>query len=141
MRGWGGSPAGIVITTPPAETWLRVVSVVGGMACSLMMFWTLSSLGRNLTDTVVAREHATLRVEVGRRLERAVFGVAGAGPEDVIGIPLARRTHGVGHWRRLLVDRTGLAIGSIPKASARRWPCISCGIMRREKPLSWYARA
>ena len=30
------------------------------MFCSLLMYWTLSSLGKNLTDTVVTRNNAVL---------------------------------------------------------------------------------
>jgi protein-S-isoprenylcysteine O-methyltransferase Ste14 len=40
--------------------WLRWVGVVSGMLSSLLMYWTLSSLGKNLTDTVVTRREATL---------------------------------------------------------------------------------
>lgn len=31
-----------------------------GAFCPLLMYWTLSSLGKNLTDTVVTRAEATL---------------------------------------------------------------------------------
>jgi protein-S-isoprenylcysteine O-methyltransferase Ste14 len=40
--------------------WLRWSGVVSGVLCSLLMYWTLSSLGKNLTDTVVTRAQATL---------------------------------------------------------------------------------
>ncbi|QDU93708.1 methyltransferase family protein [Lignipirellula cremea] len=44
----------------PVPVWLRWTGVVSGALCSLLMWWTLSSLGKNLTDTVVTRAKATL---------------------------------------------------------------------------------
>ena len=44
----------------PLPDWVRWGGVVAGVFCSLLMYWTLSSLGRNLTDTVVTRKEATL---------------------------------------------------------------------------------
>jgi protein-S-isoprenylcysteine O-methyltransferase Ste14 len=44
----------------PLPDWVRWVGVVTGTLCSLLMYWTLSSLGKNLTDTVVTRKEATL---------------------------------------------------------------------------------
>ncbi|QDU94113.1 methyltransferase family protein [Lignipirellula cremea] len=44
----------------PVPMWLRWIGVVSGALCSLLMWWTLSSLGKNLTDTVVTRAEATL---------------------------------------------------------------------------------
>jgi len=44
--------------------WVRWGGAVAGALCSLLMYWTLSSLGKNLTDTVVTRKEATL-VTVG----------------------------------------------------------------------------
>jgi protein-S-isoprenylcysteine O-methyltransferase Ste14 len=41
----------------PAVRWFGVVT---GAGCSLLMYWTLSSLGKNLTDTVVTRAEASL---------------------------------------------------------------------------------
>jgi protein-S-isoprenylcysteine O-methyltransferase Ste14 len=45
--------------TMPLPTWLRWTGVVTGALCSLPMYWTLSSLGKNLTDTVVTRAMQT----------------------------------------------------------------------------------
>ena len=39
---------------------IRYGAIVAGSLCSLLMWWTLSSLGKNLTDTVVTRSAATL---------------------------------------------------------------------------------
>jgi protein-S-isoprenylcysteine O-methyltransferase Ste14 len=44
----------------PLPSWLRWCGVITGALCSLLMYWTLSSLGKNLTDTVVTRAEATL---------------------------------------------------------------------------------
>lgn len=44
----------------PLPRWLRWTGVISGDLCSLLMYWTLSSLGKNLTDTVVTRAEATL---------------------------------------------------------------------------------
>jgi protein-S-isoprenylcysteine O-methyltransferase Ste14 len=44
----------------PLPEWLRWLAVAAGALCSLLMYWTLSSLGRNLTDTVVTRANAHL---------------------------------------------------------------------------------
>jgi protein-S-isoprenylcysteine O-methyltransferase Ste14 len=40
--------------------WLRWSGFGVGVVCWFLMYWTLSNLGRNLTDTVVRRSHATL---------------------------------------------------------------------------------
>jgi protein-S-isoprenylcysteine O-methyltransferase Ste14 len=44
----------------PLPLWLRWFGAVAGGSCSLLMYWTLASLGKNLTDTVVTRAEATL---------------------------------------------------------------------------------
>jgi protein-S-isoprenylcysteine O-methyltransferase Ste14 len=44
----------------PLPLWLRWLGVVTGALCSLLMYWTLSTLGKNLTDTVVTRADAEL---------------------------------------------------------------------------------
>jgi protein-S-isoprenylcysteine O-methyltransferase Ste14 len=53
-------PASVQWASIPLPSWLRWCGVVAGGACSLLMYWTLSSLGRNLTDTVVTRANAVL---------------------------------------------------------------------------------
>jgi protein-S-isoprenylcysteine O-methyltransferase Ste14 len=40
--------------------WLRWSGLVVGAPCWFLMYWTLSNLGKNLTDTVVRRANATL---------------------------------------------------------------------------------
>src|SRR5688572_4724482 len=53
-------PAYFQWASMPLPMWLRWTGVVTGVLCSLLMYWTLSSLGKNLTDTVVTRSEATL---------------------------------------------------------------------------------
>lgn len=58
--------------------WIRWVGVVTGALCSLQMYWTLSSLGKNLTDTVVTRKEATLVTNGPYRWVRHPFYVTAA---------------------------------------------------------------
>lgn len=53
-------PTSLQWAAVPLPTWLRWFGVVTGTLCLLLMYWTLSSLGKNLTDTVVTRAKATL---------------------------------------------------------------------------------
>jgi protein-S-isoprenylcysteine O-methyltransferase Ste14 len=54
------SPASVQWAAIPLPTWLRWIGAFTGALCSLLMYWTLKSLGKNLTDTVVTRKNATL---------------------------------------------------------------------------------
>ena len=57
---WIISPQSVqwaAIPLAPAARWGGAVS---GAVCSLLMYWTLQSLGKNLTDTVAIRTAATL---------------------------------------------------------------------------------
>jgi len=47
-------------TAMPLPNWLRWIGVISGALCVVLMYWALSSLGKNLTDTVVTRAAATL---------------------------------------------------------------------------------
>lgn len=62
----------------PLPEWLRWTGVVTGVLCSLLMYWTLSSLGKNLTDTVVTRSGATLVTNGPYRWVRHPFYVTAA---------------------------------------------------------------
>ena len=44
----------------PLPLWLRWSGVAGGAACLGFLWWTLTNLGKNLTDTVVTRSNAVL---------------------------------------------------------------------------------
>ena len=54
------TPASFQWASIPLHPGVRWFGVVMGVSCSLLMYWTLSSLGKNLTDTVVTRAEATL---------------------------------------------------------------------------------
>ena len=62
----------------PLPPWLRWLGVVTGALCSLLMYWTLSSLGKNLTDTVVTRAEAKLMTHGPYRWVRHPFYVTAA---------------------------------------------------------------
>jgi protein-S-isoprenylcysteine O-methyltransferase Ste14 len=56
------------LISPPSVQWamiaipipIRWCGAVAGLFSSVLMYWTLSNLGKNLTDTVVTRANATL---------------------------------------------------------------------------------
>ncbi len=57
---WSINPASMAWAKLPLPTWIRWVGV--GLCCcsGLLLVWTFSNLGRNLTDTVVTRKEHTL---------------------------------------------------------------------------------
>ena len=71
-------PAAFQWAAFPLPLWARWIGVVSGMLCSLLMYWTLSSLGKNLTDTVVTRKDATLVTHGPYRWVRHPFYVTAA---------------------------------------------------------------
>lgn len=62
----------------PLPTWVRWIGVGSGACCSILMYWTLSSLGKNLTDTVVTRAEASLVTHGPYRWVRHPFYVTAA---------------------------------------------------------------
>lgn len=72
------SPASVRWAAFPLPVAVRWIGVVLGIACSLLMYWTLSSLGKNLTDTVVTRTGATLVTHGPYRWVRHPFYVTAA---------------------------------------------------------------
>jgi protein-S-isoprenylcysteine O-methyltransferase Ste14 len=54
------------------------MGVAGGVTCAVLMYWTLKSLGRNLTDTVATRQNATLVTNGFYRWVRHPFYVTAA---------------------------------------------------------------
>jgi protein-S-isoprenylcysteine O-methyltransferase Ste14 len=72
------SPASVHWAAVPLPASVRWFGVVTGALCSLLMYWTLSSLGRNLTDTVVTRAQATLVTHGPYRWVRHPFYVTAA---------------------------------------------------------------
>jgi len=52
--------ANLAFSAVPLPDWLRWAGVGVGCMTLYLLFWTLQSLGKNLTDTVVTRTHHTL---------------------------------------------------------------------------------
>ena len=72
------APAAIQTCRFPLPDPIRYGAIVAGSACSLLMWWTLASLGKNLTDTVVTRSTATLVTSGPYRWVRHPFYVTAA---------------------------------------------------------------
>jgi protein-S-isoprenylcysteine O-methyltransferase Ste14 len=72
------SPSTVEWASFPLPVWFRWVGIVTGILCSLLMYWTLNSLGKNLTDTVVTRAEATLVTQGPYRWVRHPFYVTTA---------------------------------------------------------------
>ncbi|MFN0021975.1 MAG: isoprenylcysteine carboxylmethyltransferase family protein [Pirellulaceae bacterium] len=71
-------PASFQWASLPIHPSVRWTAVVLGAGCSVLMYWTLSSLGKNLTDTVVIRTNATLVTHGPYRWVRHPFYVTAA---------------------------------------------------------------
>ena len=71
-------PASFQWASMPLHSSVRWVGVFMGAACSVLMYWTLSSLGKNLTDTVVTRAEVTLVTHGPYRWGRHPFYVTAA---------------------------------------------------------------
>ncbi len=71
-------PVSIQWASVPLPAWVRWTAATAGALCSLLMYWTLSSLGKNLTDTVVTRAAATLVTHGPYRWVRHPFYVTAA---------------------------------------------------------------
>jgi len=56
--------------------WLRWVGAAAGLLCATMLYWTLSNLGKNLTDTVATRQNAVLVTRGPYRYVRHPFYVS-----------------------------------------------------------------
>ena len=72
------SPARIAWAHLPLSPTVRWGFVALGFGCTGLLYWTLSSLGKNLTDTVVTRTNATLVTRGPYRWVRHPFYVTGA---------------------------------------------------------------
>jgi protein-S-isoprenylcysteine O-methyltransferase Ste14 len=71
-------PSSVEWAAVPLPTWVRWIGVATGALCPLLMYWTLSSLGKNLTDTIVTRAQATLVTHGPYRWVRHPFYVTAA---------------------------------------------------------------
>jgi protein-S-isoprenylcysteine O-methyltransferase Ste14 len=54
------SPASMEWSSVPLPIWMRWIGVTLGVVASVLLTWTLRTLGKNLTDTVVTRKEHTL---------------------------------------------------------------------------------
>jgi protein-S-isoprenylcysteine O-methyltransferase Ste14 len=71
-------PSAIAWAGVPLPDWLRWSGAALGLAGAGMMYWTLSNLGKNLTDTVSTRQEATLVTSGPYRFVRHPFYVTAA---------------------------------------------------------------
>ena len=62
----------------PASNWMRWVAVSVFALGPVLIYWTFSTLGKNLTDTVITRANATLVTHGPYRWVRHPFYVTGA---------------------------------------------------------------
>ena len=71
-------PSAVMWASLPLPAWLRWLGAAFGLAGAGMMVWTLSNLGKNLTDTVATRHDATLVTSGPYRFVRHPFYVTAA---------------------------------------------------------------
>jgi protein-S-isoprenylcysteine O-methyltransferase Ste14 len=71
-------PAAIAWAQAPLADWLRWSGAAFGLAGIGMMYWTMTNLGKNLTDTVATRADATLVTSGPYRYVRHPFYVTAA---------------------------------------------------------------
>ena len=72
------NPSWMAWSSVPLPLWLRWSGVGIGVAAGFLLIWTLRSLGRNLTDTVVTRLHHRLVITGPYQFVRHPFYVASA---------------------------------------------------------------
>ena len=72
------APASVQWATITIPAQVRWIGAVTGIFSSILMYWTLNSLGKNLTDTVVTRANATLVTQGPYRWVRHPFYVTTA---------------------------------------------------------------
>ena len=72
------SPANLSFSAVPLPHWLRWVGVGLGCMTGFLLFWTLHTLDKNLTDTVVTRKGHTLVTTGPYRWVRHPFYVSAA---------------------------------------------------------------
>jgi protein-S-isoprenylcysteine O-methyltransferase Ste14 len=54
------NPASMAWSSVPLPIWMRWIGVAVGVAAGVLLTWTLRTIGKNLTDTVVTRRDHTL---------------------------------------------------------------------------------
>jgi protein-S-isoprenylcysteine O-methyltransferase Ste14 len=70
---WMVNPAWMAWSSVALPAWLRWVGVAMGVAGGALLIWAMSSLGKNLTDTVVTRKDHTLVTSGPYRFVRHPF--------------------------------------------------------------------
>ena len=70
------NPARMAWSSVAFPLWLRWTGVAIGLAGAVLLIWTFRSLGTNITDTVVTRQHHTLVTSGPYRYLRHPFYVA-----------------------------------------------------------------
>jgi protein-S-isoprenylcysteine O-methyltransferase Ste14 len=69
------NPAWMAWAQWPLPSWLRWIGAGAGLFFVVLIYWTLTNLGKNLTDTVMTRAAATLVTSGPYRLVRHPFYV------------------------------------------------------------------
>ncbi|OFW30345.1 MAG: hypothetical protein A3H97_19985 [Acidobacteria bacterium RIFCSPLOWO2_02_FULL_65_29] len=67
------NPSSMAWAAAPFPDWLRWTAVAMGGSAGMLILWTMSTLGGNLTDTVVTRKHHTLVTNGPYRFVRHPF--------------------------------------------------------------------
>src|SRR5262245_23917748 len=70
------NPEWMAWSSMPLPSWLRWFGVGIGACCGVLLIWTMKTLGKNLTDTVVTRRDATMVTNGPYRWVRHPFYVA-----------------------------------------------------------------
>lgn len=71
-------PTSVAWASIPIPSLLRWFAVIAAIASTALFYWTLSSLGKNLTDTVVTRQNAVLVTHGPYRWVRHPFYLSAA---------------------------------------------------------------
>lgn len=130
-------PPAITWATIPVPAWVRWIGIVIGVLCSALMYWTLSSLGRNLTDTVVVRSNATLTTHGPYRWVRHPFYLTVGSVMGAVTLLTANWMIGLGSLlvlmllavrtpkeERMLVERFGDQYRNYMQSTGRFFPRI-----------------
>jgi protein-S-isoprenylcysteine O-methyltransferase Ste14 len=121
----------------PIPDGVRWWGFAGGVAGSLLMYWTLTSLGKNLTDTVVTRRNAYLVTHGPYRWIRHPFYVTTALLMASVTLLTANWLIGLGSLgvlamlsvrtpkeEQMLIERFGQAYCDYMQTTGRYWPKV-----------------
>lgn len=130
-------PRSLAWAALPLPAWLRWLGAVTGGLGALLMYWTMASLGKNLTDTVVTRANATLVTHGPYRWVRHPFYVTAAVLMASVTLLAANWLIGVGSLvvltllairtpqeERLLIERFGQDYRDYTAKTGRYFPRI-----------------